>query len=137
MPTGPITIDINMDQKCKQCGKPGATQSGLCLDCVGKRITGNPSLPPVTPRQEKVLAKISQRVNDLIQERKQAIWQDFKRAYENYEGEGKFKFRIGMSATIEPRGDSDKVKVQIAFGVTETASCEDTIGETEDMFEQP
>lgn len=133
MPNKPLTINIDMDRKCDKCGKPGATDSGICLDCAAKRIGDY----HITPRQNKVLTKISERVSGLLQERKAAIWQDFKRAYENFEGEGKFKFRIGMSATIEPRGDSDKVKVQIAFGVTETASCEDTIGETEDMFEQP
>ena len=29
-------IRIDMDQKCKRCGKKGATQSGYCLDCILK-----------------------------------------------------------------------------------------------------
>lgn len=31
-------ITIDMDKKCKRCGKGGATQSGLCLKCVLKAI---------------------------------------------------------------------------------------------------
>jgi hypothetical protein len=33
------TIEINMDKKCKKCGKPGATQCGLCMKCVSKEIS--------------------------------------------------------------------------------------------------
>lgn len=29
------TITVNYDNKCSQCGKPGATKSGLCLICAG------------------------------------------------------------------------------------------------------
>lgn len=28
------TIHINMDAKCKRCGKGGATQGGYCLKCI-------------------------------------------------------------------------------------------------------
>jgi len=31
-------IIIDMDRKCKRCGKKGATQSGVCLKCVTKAI---------------------------------------------------------------------------------------------------
>lgn len=31
------TIEINLDEKCKGCGKGGTTQSGYCLDCIMKR----------------------------------------------------------------------------------------------------
>ena len=33
-----VTIEINMDKKCSRCGKPGACQNGLCLDCITKRV---------------------------------------------------------------------------------------------------
>ena len=32
------TITIDPDKKCKSCGKRGATQSGICLKCVVKRL---------------------------------------------------------------------------------------------------
>lgn len=29
-----LTITIDMDKKCKRCGKKGATQSGFCMKCI-------------------------------------------------------------------------------------------------------
>jgi hypothetical protein len=37
-PTFPTTIEINMDWKCKKCGKKVASLNGLCLDCMTKAI---------------------------------------------------------------------------------------------------
>ncbi len=34
------TINIDMDKNCSGCGKAGATDNGLCLECVGKKIRG-------------------------------------------------------------------------------------------------
>ena len=34
-----FSIEINMDKECSVCGKKGACQNGLCLDCVSKRCT--------------------------------------------------------------------------------------------------
>jgi len=35
---GQAEIRIDLDAKCKRCGKSGATQNGLCLDCINKAI---------------------------------------------------------------------------------------------------
>jgi hypothetical protein len=32
------TIEIDMDRKCAQCKKKGATQNGLCLKCITKNL---------------------------------------------------------------------------------------------------
>ena len=34
----PVVIKIDLDAKCKRCGKGGATQSGVCLPCFNKAI---------------------------------------------------------------------------------------------------
>ena len=34
-----VTIDVNLDAKCKRCGKGGATPSGFCIACVTKNMT--------------------------------------------------------------------------------------------------
>lgn len=39
----PPTIVIDMNLRCKGCGRRGATRSGYCLRCVAKRIK---KLPP-------------------------------------------------------------------------------------------
>lgn len=33
-----LTIEINMDRKCVQCRRGGATQGGLCLKCIIKNL---------------------------------------------------------------------------------------------------
>ena len=33
-----LHIDIDLDRRCASCHKPGATQTGLCLRCVGDVI---------------------------------------------------------------------------------------------------
>lgn len=35
-----ITIDIDTGKKCSRCGELGATPNGLCMRCIGDRITG-------------------------------------------------------------------------------------------------
>ena len=35
----PLTINVDMDKACIDCGQKGATQSGLCLACIRKNIT--------------------------------------------------------------------------------------------------
>ena len=31
-----FVLNINMDQKCVECSKGGATNSGLCLKCINR-----------------------------------------------------------------------------------------------------
>ncbi len=33
-----LEIRVDLDIKCSQCGKDGATQSGLCLNCVAENF---------------------------------------------------------------------------------------------------
>ena len=34
----PFTIHVNLDAKCKRCGKGGAMQNGICMPCMTKAI---------------------------------------------------------------------------------------------------
>lgn len=36
------TITIHMDAKCAECGKPGATDSGICFTCIPKAMKDKP-----------------------------------------------------------------------------------------------
>ena len=36
------TIDINMDRRCAECRKPGATASGICMACTAKAMHAKP-----------------------------------------------------------------------------------------------
>lgn len=33
-----VTITINMDKRCAECRKPGASGSGICIRCVTKAM---------------------------------------------------------------------------------------------------
>ena len=33
-------LEIDFDKKCAECGKSGATPSGICLKCVTKAMAG-------------------------------------------------------------------------------------------------
>jgi hypothetical protein len=35
-----INVTINMDKPCAECGKGGASGSGLCMKCAVKALTG-------------------------------------------------------------------------------------------------
>lgn len=35
-------ITIDLDKKCHECGKGGAAESGICINCVTKTIQQKP-----------------------------------------------------------------------------------------------
>lgn len=37
-----VTVTIDMDKRCAECGKNGATGSGLCLRCATKAMGKEP-----------------------------------------------------------------------------------------------
>lgn len=37
-----LTITIDPNKKCAECGNGGATDSGICLPCATKAIQGKP-----------------------------------------------------------------------------------------------
>ncbi len=53
-----FVVEIDMDKKCKKCGKGGAVHNGICLTCVADTIKVNPF--------KKGLRKISISIGDLI-----------------------------------------------------------------------
>jgi len=41
-----VMLTIDMDKRCAECGKPGATGSGICLPCATKAMSGKPMRSP-------------------------------------------------------------------------------------------
>jgi hypothetical protein len=41
------TITVSLDKKCAECGKGGAVDSGICLGCTSKAISGKPMRSPI------------------------------------------------------------------------------------------
>ena len=41
-----LTLTIDMGKRCAECGKPGATGSGICLSCATKAMSGKAMRSP-------------------------------------------------------------------------------------------
>jgi uncharacterized OB-fold protein len=54
-----LVVNVDMGKRCAECGKAGATDSGICLKCAIKAIDGKPMLS----RQGKV---VSERLDALL-----------------------------------------------------------------------
>lgn len=37
-----VTVEVDLDRKCLECHKGGATQSGVCLTCIAKAMGDAP-----------------------------------------------------------------------------------------------
>ena len=49
-------IHVNLDIKCKRCGKGGATRGGLCLVCIAKALK-NGEFDPILKKHKPVINK--------------------------------------------------------------------------------
>jgi len=65
------TVTIHMDGTCSACGrKRPVSESGLCLECITKRITGGPmprrrdaeDQPPLVPLSEEEMQKAGKKL---------------------------------------------------------------------------
>jgi len=56
------TINIHFDKKCAECGKGGAADSGICMACTAKAVSGR-KMKSATGQavQEKVKKTFAQR----------------------------------------------------------------------------
>ena len=56
------TLTINFDIRCAECGKAGATPSGICLKCVNKALSDRPMKSKqgqvVQERYRKILGEL-------------------------------------------------------------------------------
>lgn len=57
-----IQINIDMDKKCPECGKGGATQNGLCLRCITKSMRGRPMKSDLGRAHQKQIGATMKRV---------------------------------------------------------------------------
>lgn len=57
-----IQINIDMDKKCPECGKGGATQNGLCLGCISKSMRGRPMKSDLGRAHQKQIGATVKRV---------------------------------------------------------------------------
>lgn len=41
-----LTINVDLNKKCVECGKGGAVDSGICLACTSKALSGKAMKSP-------------------------------------------------------------------------------------------
>lgn len=95
------TITIDMDEKCRECGKPGTTATGgVCLDCAAKHILANKRKAGPKMIDRDVL----QEATAMIQRHLLAHEDEIAEAFENGEGEASvsvsLKFFRALKGTI-------------------------------------
>jgi len=60
-------IRVDLDKKCKQCKKSGATESGICLECINKNLKSG--------KYDSILAKYRKKKGgDAKCQRKMTLW---------------------------------------------------------------
>ena len=52
-------INVNLDAKCKRCGKGGATQGGYCIGCLAKMVKEGKFDHIIKPLADKTKKDIS------------------------------------------------------------------------------
>lgn len=88
-------IDINMDRKCEKCGKPCATQSNLCLECVEEKMKHK--LEPIGKKTIKA-------IGDQAVEMLKAYLLNLNVAYRNEKN-----LKIGLAIEIQPGTANDLI----------------------------
>jgi len=85
-------MNIDTDEPCKQCGKGGAVNHGICLECATKNITKKRENEMISGIGEKTIEAMIKQSADLIQTHKRKIQEAFFQAHE-----GKLKVGIGIN----------------------------------------
>ena len=120
------TIEINLDKTCKACGKKGAGQGGLCLDCVCDAMTGTRRVDVKAMRKavDQCAGLIAQHWTQIILARNAAAVEAGR------QGKDKFSYSVALTIKMEPKGHECDVSTSIGYSVkhadtTETATVSD------------
>ncbi|MBT9174569.1 MAG: hypothetical protein DDT22_00229 [candidate division WS2 bacterium] len=54
-----------MDRKCQECGKGGATESGICLGCANQALAGK----PMKSQAGKIVQDRFKKINKVLNEK--------------------------------------------------------------------
>jgi len=119
-------INVELDKPCRECGKMGACQNGLCMTCTGKHITGK--------LQWKIGDKTMKACIDTLQS---LLWEhhaEINRAYTLNPGE--LVINLKLKIGITDRG-TNEVEGGIAFVIEKLKDDTDAVTvdeKQEDLF---
>lgn len=91
------TIRIDMDKACQKCGEKGATQNGLCLSCIEKRMSER-SKPM---KLDRTIERCGQLTEQLMRDHKEQIVEAI-RNLEHEDDDGNAKLKVSVGFAIEP-----------------------------------
>ena len=92
----------------------------------------------MTDRMERVFQKAEQQIGELLEERREEIFESYRKAYQAHEKETPFSFLLGVAIKITEDGPGDKVKTTLRWTEKHQADAEATVSAQGDMLdEQP
>ncbi len=146
--TRAVDITVDMDKRCDECGKEGATPAGLCLTCAAKAASGVKMMSAAGRRVQRRLVGEDAGVSGVKAEAREVVQKRLAELVERNwpricarmgaaaieaakHGKGKFKYAVGLKLGLEPRGEEWRVAVGIGFGDKETDGTDwETVGGT-------
>ena len=112
-------MDVDMDKPCPQCGKPGAVNGGICLECAATAIDRGFT----NEKLELIAAKAAEDLIGLVRESEAKILDAWHKAAEEAQTqESKPKFKLGFSITLDM--DEDKMDCTLSFSVKHSLTAE-------------
>ena len=103
------TITIDMDRRCDKCGKKGAAQGGLCLNCVSKIIAEK------TRKANAMIGeKTIQKIEDLIAE---MLGDEAARLNDAYIKAEDDPLVVNITAKLQPDEGGIKIDTKLSFTV--------------------
>ena len=86
-------------------------------------------------RMEKVLQKAEQQIGELLDEKRDQIFESYRKAYQAHEKETPFSFTLGVAIKITDDGADDKVKTSLRWFERHQADAESTVSGQGDMLD--
>ena len=87
-------------------------------------------------RMVKVLAKVEQQIGELLEEKREQIFETYRKAYQAHEKETPFSFRLGVAIKITEADSGDKVKSTLRWTENHQAEAESIVSGQGDMIDE-
>jgi hypothetical protein len=118
-------IDINMDQECTRCGRPGALENGMCMSCTAATFG---------TRKGRGTIKLDSRMDEIKQkflDRASELWDsNIEAALRIMDECDTMKVKLGYKAVIDFTEPTAVLETEITY--SETHKEKET-----DMFDTP
>jgi len=80
-------------------------------------------------RKTQILDAIADTIRGLLRDEREEIFKSFTQSFQDHDGEGKFKYRLSISASIEPDGQGYDTRASLSYSVTKKAAGNKYVGD--------